>query len=73
MTLSQTARRASRPNNGLGYSELSSPPKRWVSGSLALPVTQRLAAGACPICYLLLAIWHYRGAVRLALPIHSYV
>src|SRR5579859_2452974 len=69
MTPSPTARRAFRPNNVLGCSRLSSPPKRWVSGSLALPVPQRLGTGVCPICYLLFAICHYREAVRLALPV----
>jgi hypothetical protein len=73
MTPSQTARRAFRPNDVLGYSRLSSSPKRWVSRSLALPVPQRRNAGGCLICYLLSAICHYREAVRLALPVHSYV
>ena len=73
MTLSPTARRASRPNSVLGYSRLTSPTKRWVSGSLALPTPQRLGTGLCPICYLLFAICHYREAVRLALPVYSHV
>jgi hypothetical protein len=73
MTPSQTARRASRPNDVLGYSKLSSPLERWVSGSLALPVPRRLDAVAYPICYLLFAICDYREAVRLALPVYSYV